>query len=231
MKSANIVFFEKLNEVISPYAEEVTICRGRVEENLFDAKTVPQEILYCFLDEIGTRFGIGIDLKNLQQFSFQAADKIGYQEDKFMAVYSGGRTKYVEYNIDVKDPHDDYCVNFYIESKTTSVKFYDLSLDSYDKPRLPEGSQLASPFGHGIGEDRQRQDVYFCHHDMEAVVRHFQLPSPGLDVIRSIDNNLNIVKIFGLSFDSSTLKPLKLKRYFYPQDPQMNYILYDEVRE
>jgi|JI10StandDraft_1071094.scaffolds.fasta_scaffold27440_4 hypothetical protein len=226
----NREFFKKINAQIHPLAEEVTICRGEVEENLFDARTAPAELLARFVDELGTSFGIGVDLNRLQQFSFQAADGISYFEDKLMAVYSGGKQDYLNYSIDVKVPHDDYCVNFYLDSLKSAAKFYDLDIDSYPRPALPEGATLATPFGHGLAPGMDRQDVYFCHPDLAYVSDFYKLPAPSIVTLSKIDADLTITKVFGLSYSTSSLTPLKLKRYFYPQDPNMTYILFDEVQ-
>ncbi|MBL7557219.1 MAG: hypothetical protein JNM24_15440 [Bdellovibrionaceae bacterium] len=227
---SNREYFRNINQSIHPLAEEVTICRGGVEENLFDARTAPTELLARFTEELGLNFGIGVDISRLQQFSFQAADGISYFEDKLMAVYSGGTSEYLNYSFNIKQPHDDYCVNFYLDSRKSAAKFYDLDIDSYAKPTLPEGSTFASPFGHGIAPDSNRQDVYFCHPDLHYVARFFSLPAPTVPELATIDQNLSVIKVFGLSYDANSLKPLKLKRYFYPQDPNMTYILFDEVQ-
>jgi hypothetical protein len=226
----NVEFFRRLNQDIHPSAEEVTICRGRIEENLFDAKTVQPEILWRFVEEMGQNFGVGVDLKKLQQFSFQAADGISYFEDKFMLVYSGGETDYKEFGLSLYRPHDDYCINYYCDSKKSSAKFYDLEVDRYPRPELPVGSELAYPFGHGVGMQSDRQDVYFCHHDLALVSDYFKLPLPTSPSSAEFDLNTKYLKVFGLTYEVQTLKPLKLKRYFYPQDPAIDYTLYDEVR-
>ena len=225
----NVEFFRRLNQDIHPLAEEVTICRGRVEENLFDAKTVQPEILWRFVEEMGQNFGIGVDLKKLQQFSFQAADGISYFEDKFMMVYSGGESDYKEFGLSLYRPHDDYCINYYCNSKQSAAKFYDLEVDRYPRPQLPEDSELAYPFGHGVGMQSDRQDVYFCHHDLALVSEYFNLPLPTSPSSAEYDLNTKYMKVFGLTYEVQTLKPLKLKRYFYPQDPAIDYTLYDEV--
>jgi hypothetical protein len=226
----NVEFFHQINQDIHPLAEEVTICSGKIEENLFDAKTVPQEILWRLVDEMGQRFGVGVDLKKLQQFSFQAADKISYFEDKFMLVYSGGEEDYKESGLSLHRPHDDYCINYYCESKKSAVKFYDLEVNLYSMPSLPQGSELAYPFGHGVGTLTYRQDVYFCHHDIKLVSEFFNLPMPTSVSSSKYDLDPKVMKVFGLTYDVQTLKPMKLKRYFYPQDPAINFTLYDEVR-
>ncbi|OYZ12843.1 MAG: hypothetical protein B7Y39_18640 [Bdellovibrio sp. 28-41-41] len=227
--NSNRNFFTQINQSISYFAEEVTICDGRIEENLFNVGYVPNEILIRFVDEIGSCFGLGIDLGRLQQFSFQAADHITYFEDKFMAVYSGGRKTYRDFDLDIKNPHDDYCVNYFCESKKTTVKFYDLDISYHEKPSLPLGSTFASPFGHGLGTHSNRKDVYFCHGSVSAVAEFYNMPQPTTSGLGSVDEDQSVTKVFGLSYDSKTLQPMKLKRYFYPRDPLLREALFDEV--
>lgn len=226
---SNIDFFKNLNKSIDPHAEEVTICRGIIEENLYDVNSIPVEYISRFIDELGQRFQLGLELKKLQQFSFQAADGIHYFEDKLMAVYSGGKEDFKKYDIKLFDPHDDYCINFFLSSKKTVVKFYDLAINNYKLPTLPEGSVLAYPFGHGVGTSGPNQDVYFCNSDLDQVTQFFNLPKPSVAEINKYDSDPSINKIFGLTFNSNNLKLLKLKRYFYPKDPESKFILYDEV--
>lgn len=109
----NLTYFREINKNIHPSAEEVTILHQYVDENLFDIKTVPKEFLIRFIDEIGQKFGVAVDLKALQQLSFQAADGVRYFEDKLMAVYSGGKTSCRELGFELENPHDDYCVNYF----------------------------------------------------------------------------------------------------------------------
>ena len=147
-----------------------------------------------------------------------------------MLVYSGGETDYKEFVLSLYRPHDDYCLNYYCDSKKSSAKFYDLDVDRYPRPELPVGSELAYPFGHGVGMQSDRQEVYFCHHDLALVSDYFKLPLPTSPSSAEFDLNTKYLKVFGLTYEVQTLKPLKLKRYFYPQDPAIDYTLYDEVR-
>lgn len=227
----NIDFFRSVNSSIHPKAEEVTILHGQIEENLFDIKTVPSEFLVRFIDEIGQRFGEAIELPRLQQLSFQAADGIRYFEDKLMAVYSGGKTHCADLGFSLANPHDDYCVNYFLDSKEIAIKFYDLDIESYEKPAMPEGSFVASPFGLGLNLSKKYYDYYFCHNQIQVVADFFSLPVPTVEELKEIDEDPSVTKVFGLSYESKTLKPVKLKRYFYPQDPKLEYILFDEVGE
>lgn len=224
----NLAYFRGINKKIHPQAEEVTILHGEVDENLFEIKTVPQEFLVRFIDEIGRRFGLAVDLQALQQLSFQAADGIRYHEDKLMAVYSGGKTSCKELGFSLENPHDDYCVNYFLDSREIAVKFYDLDIDKYVKPKMPEGSFVASPFGLGLSLEKKRFDYYFCHKNMAEVASFFNLPAPTVEELAWLDNDNEILKVFGLAYDPETLQPIKLKRYYYPQDPRLNYILFDE---
>lgn len=229
--SDNLAYFKSINANIHPLAEEVTILNGHVEENLFDIKTVPQEFLMRFVAEIGAQFGLGVELSRLQQLSFQAADGVRYFEDKLMAVYSGGKERCADLGFWMSNPHDDYCVNYFLNSKQTQVKFYDLDIEKYQRPLMPKGATVAAPFGQGVSHDGSRYDYYFCHHNLFEVAEFFGLPAPTVPALDAIDKNNSIEKVFGLAYDAKTLKCLKLKRYFYPQDPHLKYILFDEVEK
>lgn len=224
----SVEFFRSKNSSIDHLAEEVTVRNGFIEENLYDSSHIPNEYIAHLVNILGLHFQIGVDLSKLQQFSFQSADGINYAEDKIMLVYSNGKIEGKD-KLGIDTIHDDYCLNFFLDSKEIQFKFYDLNVRSYNIPQLPEGSVFAEPFGHGISPSSNRQDVYFCHSDMSLVAEHFNLPKPTVEELVSIDSDPKINKIFGLTFDARSLRPLKLKRYFYPKDPHSKVILYDEV--
>jgi hypothetical protein len=222
--------FLKTSARIHPEAEEVSIFAGTVEENLFDAKKAPKELLVELVHCMGTIFNEGVDLDRLEQFSFQDADGISYFEPKLMLVYSGGREAARLTDLPITEAHEHYCINYFLESKVSKQKFYDLHIENHRHPELPEGSYYASPFGLGISNDGMRKDVYFVHCDLRGVARHFDLPPPTVAALLNIDEDLAVEKVFGLTYEAASLKPLKLKRYFYPQDPYLKSILFDEVR-
>jgi hypothetical protein len=225
----NIEFFVNLNKSINLYSEEITITSNKIEENLFNSKEVPIEYLTRFINEIGEKFGEGININKLQQFSFQAADGIAYNEHKFMAVFSGGKTDVNLYKINVKNPHDDYCVNYFMDSKKMVAKFYDLDVDKYNQPELPKNSKIIYHWGQGVSENAEKNDVYFLHKDVELVSNFVKLPMPAVKEIKNFVNNKTFEKVFGLTYDYKSLKPLKLKLYYYPKDPKMKNTVFDEI--
>ncbi len=210
-------------------AEEVSIFNGLVEENLFDARKAPRELLVELIHCIGLHFQEGVNLEELEQFSFQAADGVFYKEDKLMLVYSGGEAAAKRASSSIKKAHEHYCINYFLESKSKKTKFYDLMIHEHSHPALPPGSYYAAPFGLGVSEDGQRKDVYFVHKNLPEVARFFSLPEPSVAELSFIDQDHSVEKVFGLSYEATTLQPVKLKRYFYPADPYLKSILYDEV--
>ncbi len=227
--SESLNYFKELNLKIDNRAEEITYWNGAVEEHLFDAKKISRDLVIRFVDAIGGIFGEGVDLSRLQQFSFQLADGINYKNDKFMAVYSGGSKRALEHEIDVFEAHDDYCVNFNVGTLQTTFKFYDLDIEKYSIPALPDGSEIVTSFGLGIRTDSQVRDVYFSHSNLDEVSLFFDMPNLRVKDLDLVYISEKATKVFGLSFDSVSLRPLRLKRYLYPQDLEVRKILYDEV--
>lgn len=223
----NIDFFSNVGSTVDVNAEEVSIRNSFVEENLFDRNSVPDEYLARFVDEIGHVFGELIDINKLEQFSFQPADMITYHEHKFMAVFSGGKEDYKLFDIDVSNPHDDYCVNYFIDSKTKAAKFYDLDIHRHTKPKLPPGSKPITVWGLGVGAT-SKKDLYFLHRDVGVVSSFFKLPAPYFNKIDNFCNDTSFMKAFGVTYDAETLEPLKLKMYYYPNDPLMEFTVDDE---
>ena len=229
----NIDFFTQVSKGLDYNAEEITIVANHVEENLFDAHDVPIEYLNHFFDEMGNRFpNVVLEMDKLQQFSFQPADGIAYTEHKFMAVFSGGKQDcFFHPEIGVLNPHDDYCVNYFIDSLSSVTKFYDLDIDQHVRPELLEGSVPITHWGHGVSANKGIKDSYFLHADVKAVAEHHDLPAPYLDEISQFCLDTTYQKVFGLTYRTDTLEPLKLKLYFYPGDPEMTHTVFDEVEE
>lgn len=225
------VFPQSINNSIHPEAEEVTIVGNHVEENLFNSKNVSDELLTAFRLEMLTTFGEVVDLDKLQQFSFQAADGKAYTEHKFMVVFSGGKTDCHHTSVPVVNPHDDYCVNYFTLSLNRVPKFYDLDVHNHTWPDLLEGSVTIDHWGIGVSENPTIKDVYFLHPNPRAVAAHFNMPVPYLDEIGWFTDNTTFDKVFGLTYDTNTLEPIKLKMYYYPGDPNMEHTVFDEVHD
>ena len=224
----NIEFFRNISQSVNPHAEEVTIVSTGVEENLFDTTDVPEEYLVRFFDEISTRFNEAIDLNKLTQFSFQTADGIKYTEDKLMAMFKGGKKDYVNLSPNITNPHDEYCVNYFIDSRKKTIKFYDLDC-KYTKPNLPEDAQILSHYGQSSNDEMTMHNVYFSHHDVDEVADFTNMAKPYLSSISKFIEDKTFKKTFGLTYDATTLQPLLLKLYYYPKDPTMDFTVFDEL--
>ncbi len=225
----NIDFFTDLNDTINQNAEEVTIVGNKIEENLFNSKKIPSEYFFAFIDVMGSIFSEGVDLNKLQQFSFQKADGVNYKEHKFMAVYSGGSTDCHQFDVDVTRPHDDYCINYFLDSKKKIPKFYDLDVWKHKQPNILFGSKILTHWGQGVSIDTSKKDLYFMHHDVELVSKFYNLPTPFISSIESFCKDTTFMKVFGLTYNTETFTPLKLKLYYYPSDPLMQFTVFDEV--
>jgi hypothetical protein len=97
------------------------------------------------------------------------------------------------------------------------LKAYDGRFENYNSSLLPKGSQLAQQFGVGrhFGDEALEdfRDLYFFHRDPEIVRRHFQVALP--DFPKDQENDL---RLFGVCFQETSGKVVKLKRYLYPAD-------------
>lgn len=225
----NIDLFVSLSKDLNLHSEEITIVNNKIEENLFDSKKSPKEYLFAFIDVMGSTFDEGINLEKLQQFSFQPADGINYNEHKFMAVYSGGKNDHNLYNIDIKNPHDDYCVNYFLKSKKRVAKFYDLDVWKHQQPNVIAGSKILTHWGQGVSINSEKKDLYFMHYDVEMVSKFYNLPIPYYKTVKEFCFDKKIMKVFGLTYNSINFKPLKLKLYYYPNDPLMEFTVFDEI--
>jgi hypothetical protein len=187
--------------------------------------------LLRFFDEIGTRFGEAINLNKLTEFSFQPADGVKYTEHKFMAVFEDGKKDCFKLSSHITNPHDEYCVNYFIDSKKKAVKFYDLDYYKYNQPDLPKGAEIITHWGQGSNDEKTVCDVYFMHPNVDEVAAFTCMPKPCLAEINDFIEDKTFKKVFGLTYNADTLQSLKLKLYYYPKDPIMEYTVFDEVAD
>jgi hypothetical protein len=127
-------------------------------------------------------------------------------------------------------PHDDYCINYFLESLEQVPKFYDLDIDRHTQPKLPSNATLISHWGQGVSNNTSIKDVYFMHSDVKLVSDFLGLPKPNVATISTFIEDTTFQKVFGLTYDSTDLTPLKLKLYYYPSDPLMEYTVFDETK-
>lgn len=221
--------FVELSTSIHPFAEEVTIVGNDIEENLFDATDYRiADLLGAFVNLLTAR-GHDIQVEQLQQFSFQPADGVVYKEHKMMAVLKDGKTDCTSLCSTVTNPHDDYCVNYFLDSNRRVVKFYDLDVWKYKQPGILQGSQMLTHWGQGMSTETSLRDLYFLHCDAQAVAEFYNLPVPYRKEIHDFCTNKSVAKVFGLTYNEETLQPMKLKMYYYPHDEQMEYTVFDEI--
>lgn len=220
-ESESYLFFLNHSGLADRNAEEITIRENTIEENLYSTATCPHEYYFNFAD-LCARCGFSyFERPYLEQFSFQKADKVIYHEDKIMSLYRDLRFAPEDLVQRISKPHPHFSINFFLSSKETEFKFYDLDISRYRLPEIPASLKLASAFGIGVDFNRNRRDVYLTGRSSLEAVHSFSLPEPDIKNLSLPEEPGDCLKLFGLSFDANTLKPLKLKRYYYPRDPAL----------
>lgn len=229
VKMESLEFFISKSKKIDPHAEEVTIVGDSVEENLFNARDVPEEYITHFKQLMGDVW-YEENKNRIEQFSFQPADGKVYTEDKFMVVFSGGKKDCFLYpEMGIIEPHDDYCVNHFLTSGQKVAKFYDLDIERHEKPELPEGARYITHWGHGVSENPLMKDAYFLFKDISYIANYLGLPMPDLSEVKHFCHDKSVDKVLGLTYNAYSLEPLKLKLYYYPGDPKMEFTVFDEL--
>jgi hypothetical protein len=146
---------------------------------------------------------VTFDINDIEMISHSFSDGISTRDESIVFVFGSkpfNEPKYLNY----------WAIKFTSEGDTVK-KYYTGDFWRLPNFQLPFGARLASKFGLGFYEDKDIYDVYFFHKDPQKVFDHlgWSLPFPSEKYC-----------LYGVTYDSS-LKPLKLKRYFYPADPEI----------
>lgn len=226
-------FFYDISLAPNYQAEEISIFEDYVEENLFSFGKCPDEFYLQFVDLcLQCQFPF-YEKAYLEQFSFQKADGIVYQEDKIMSLYKDFSFAPKDQLSQISQPHRHFSINYFLNSRALEYKYYDLDYSAHKLPQLPKKSILAKAFGVGVNLKRSTKDIYFTAYDIDETADFFALKPPRTPHLEESFQDSSSLKLFGLGFDATTLRPLKLKRYFYPTDPTLKdlEIYQEETRD
>lgn len=160
--------------------------------------------------------------------AFQTKDGVTYDQDTLYlslinAPKNGILYKKVEKALGRKEAERlprDYAIKCGLKSKTYRIKVYDRDILRHQLPGLPTGARFSTGSGISYHIDKPHfKDMYFLHKNVSIVRDFYNCTMPqhkDLD-----DTDVDYFKGFAVTFDQNTLKILKMKRYFFPQDPQM----------
>jgi hypothetical protein len=198
---------------------------GRVHENLPEVIELLNLILSNFPNA---------DINNWEMVGITKADDTTYFEDTVALVYKGvPSTQVLREFLGDKKCNDNsrfsdfYMIKYQLESKTKVLKVYDECFGIYQLPKIPEGIAIQTNQGIGVhfGSKKHEnfRDFYFVTTRTDTIEKYATsniLPFPEND-----DNDAWKTEPYqygwGITFDAVDLKPIKLKRYFFPHDPTL----------
>jgi len=177
------------------------------------------------------------NFKNWEMIGFTKADGVNYFENTIGVVYRGVPpkellSKFTERWSQHSDFLDCYQIKYQLQSKTKVLKVYDATFGLYALPRLPAGVMLHT--NHGVGlhfgseQHEKFRDIYFAIKNPRSVSEYcgyYGIPYPKYDDDDAFLGNPEYKYGFGITYDALTLRPVKVKRYFFPHDPQLAHSL------
>jgi hypothetical protein len=172
------------------------------------------------------------DINNWEMIGLTKADHVTYFEDTVALVYKGVPSLNLikeftgVWNENSKFS-DFYMIKYQLESKTKVLKVYDECFGIYQLPKMPEGVAIQTNQGIGVHFGSQKhekfRDFYFVTTRTDTVEKYALaniLPFP-----ENHDNHAWKTEPYqygwGITYDAVTLKPIKVKRYFFPHDPTL----------
>lgn len=211
---------------------ELTIDANGVSEETFGKRSKDDRRTIELIAKVTNAFPDFVqrkDFQNWEMIGFTRADGINYFEDTVGVVYRGVPSRDL---IAVSDPRsqflDYYQVKYGLQTSTKVLKVYDSTFGLYALPLLPEGILLHTNQGVGrhFGSEKLEnlRDIYFAIHDCSKVqfyCEHFDLRFPTYGDENEWQQNANYKYGYGIAYDEKSLKPVKVKRYFFPHDPSL----------
>lgn len=175
------------------------------------------------------RFPIVAEAEEYWEYvAFQTADGITYDEETIYvslndAPKNGLLYKQVEETLGTEEAERiprDYAIKCALRSGTYRIKVYDRDILRHQVPGLPSGARLSAGSGISYHIDASHiKDMYFLHKDSWIVGEFYQQVMPVHSCFD--DTDVDHYKGFAVTYDSNTMHVLKMKRYYFPQDPLM----------
>lgn len=213
---------------VDPEANEICIDSGGLSENTYSARHEKGRYLLSL--------AVSAYPQLVSSGLFEKADIIGvtrkdgrsYFEDTVSITFPGPPEAELREEFGIPDEvncFDCHTLKIGLESGIRFCKVYDAEFWRHPLPSMPSGWRLAHRFGIGLhfGSTRHEmiRDVYFFHHDMTHVFRHFGLELPQT----LVSEPPGCIKLFGVTYHlGQDMRILKAKRYWYPNDPLLEKI-------
>ena len=159
---------------------------------------------------------IPVDPNEIELVSYHLSDNLSYKTNSIVIIYNQ-----LPDGIDNSNLRDYYGVKVDFENSKVQYKYYK-NYSQSDKSFLlnllkPFQIQIGDEFGIGFYgdkfEDSNFYDYYFYSKEIEEIYKLFDFKEPEES---KKYHNINLA-LFGLTLDKN-LKPVKLKRYIYPND-------------
>jgi hypothetical protein len=202
---------------------EITIDKTGISEITYK-RGDPDDYHGYALVELALRRHPAVDFSAWEMVGFTKADGISTFVDTIGVVIKGQPPQSLLNKYPVH-PNSEFADYFQLKVGTDGsepvVKFYDLTLGLYPLPSFPQGTSILANQGIGVYfGDRRRHlhDVYFTHTNFYKVSewaesQKIEFPFYG------DEKTPGITLGFGATWDERDFKIVKLKRYFFPNDP------------
>jgi hypothetical protein len=218
--------------VFDPQSKVVMIghegARVGYEMHHINNRTTRQDVT-ALVSPLYTQFPDVLEAEPFWEYiAFQTPDGITYGEDTiyvslYNAPYMGALYNRVAAALGENEADRiprDYAIKCGLKTQTYRIKVYDRDILNHQLPGLPRGARYSAGSGISYHVDAPNiKDMYFLHRNPVAVASFYghSMPThPDLD-----DVDTEHFKGFAVTFDAATLSVLKMKRYFFPQDPLM----------
>jgi hypothetical protein len=162
------------------------------------------------------------DFSGVEMISYHQKDSVAYIDDCIVCVYKKIPDLKIleEFKADIEGDYQDYYTIKYplFKNYAPYLKVYSNELQFHPVPSLPAGSCMCSNvtgigLHHGCNELLNLRDFYFSHNNRELMISTYG------DLYPYVEEDFKVnTRAYGIIYDVSTLKVLKVKRYIFPYD-------------
>ena len=206
-------------------AATITLDHGGVSENTYGARDFHLELPRMIFNRLVTAFPAVLeeDRSEWELLGITQPNSDNYQTETVSVFYFGPPPNFrrsafgIPFDMLLVDAHT---IKYELMTGKTYIKVYQGDWWNIPLPSLPSGSCVATNFGVGRHFGKQelssRRDIYFFH---ESAAVEDWIDRVSLKQVTSQGIQLSSVGLYGLQFDSESLIPLRIKRYFHPHEP------------
>jgi len=209
-------------------AREITIDGTGISEITYKRGDKDESEAYTLLGKVNKIYP-QLDLSRWEMVGSTTPDKISTFCDTIGIVFKGNPPEHLLKN-HLIHPKSNFADYYQLKialngSELPVLKVYDLTLGLHPLPSFPDGIAILENQGIGMYlSDEKRcffRDIYFTHRNVDEMLSWAEKKDIKFPIFGN-EKTEGMCFGFGVTWDVRNFQVLKLKRYFFPDDPSLN---------